>query len=235
MPLDGYLGLHRVEPETGLGLDVQWGSARAAAPAADQFVWFERFVALALLILTLPILATAALVVALLSRRTPLIAHARVGQHGKVLWMLKLRTMWGRPGRQARRGRLIERIDGERPRPSKTSPDTRVTSRFAALCRKHSIDELPQLWHVVAGEMSLVGPRPMTKYELSRWYGADVPEVLRRKPGLTGLWQVGGRDLLTYSQRKSLDLFLVRNLSWKLYLTILISTIPSLITGRNAS
>ncbi|MBZ5586793.1 MAG: sugar transferase, partial [Acidobacteriia bacterium] len=101
-------------------------------------------------------------------------------------------------------------------------------------CRRHSIDELPQLWHVLKGEMSLVGPRPMTAAELQRWYGADAKQILLCKPGITGLWQVRGRNSLSYSQRRRLDLFLVRNWSPSLYFRILLSTVPRVISGENA-
>ena len=74
----------------------------------------------------------------------------------------------------------------------KRPDDPRITSRFAMYCRKYSIDELPQLWHVARGKMSLVGPRPMTAQELSDSYDRVASEVLRFRPGLTGLWQIRG-------------------------------------------
>ena len=81
--------------------------------------------------------------------------------------------------------------------------------------------------------MSLVAPRPVTESELKRYYGCDAAEVLRVKPGVTGLWQVMGRSRLTYRQRREMDLFLVRNRSLKLYLTILLRTIPAVLTGKD--
>ena len=100
----------------------------------------------------------------------------------------------------------------------KSPDDPRVASSFARFCRRHSIDELPQLWHVVSGEMSLVGPRPVTEGELHRYYGAHASEVLQVKPGLAGLWQVSGRNRLTYAERCRLDLRLVRERSIPLVL-----------------
>lgn len=195
----------------------------------------ERLAALILLCALLPFLLLASLIVAALSRRSPLIAHARVGKSGKEIWVLKLRTMWG-PGTPHRRGRgwLVERLKGEPVPHSKRSGDPRVTSRFAAACRRYSIDELPQLWHVVRGELSLVGPRPMTVEELAAHYGRAAAEVLRVKPGLTGLWQIRGRSSLNYRQRRRLDLFLVRHWSVRLYAAILLATIPRVLTGRDA-
>jgi lipopolysaccharide/colanic/teichoic acid biosynthesis glycosyltransferase len=86
----------------------------------------------------------------------------------------------------------------------------------------------------VQGDLSLVGPRPVTAAELAEHYGAEAEEVLRVTPGLTGLWQIKGRDSLSYRRRRRLDLFLVRNWSFRLYLAILWATIPKVITGQDA-
>jgi lipopolysaccharide/colanic/teichoic acid biosynthesis glycosyltransferase len=192
---------------------------------------FERAGALLLLLLALPMLAAAALTLFVLSRRSPLIAHRRVGWRGRTLWMLKLRTMWpaGAP-----RAAWIERIDDDFGPGLKRANDPRVTSRFARFCRRHSIDELPQLWHVVAGQMSLVGPRPMTQRELEHYYGKDAGEILAVKPGLAGLWQVSGRNRLTYEERRRLDLRMVRERNPGLYFGILLRTLPEVFSGENS-
>jgi lipopolysaccharide/colanic/teichoic acid biosynthesis glycosyltransferase len=122
----------------------------------------------------------------------------------------------------------------ERPRDRKPADDPRVTSRFARICRRFSIDELPQLMHVVSGTMALVGPRPLTREELDRHYGTDAPEVLSVRPGLTGLWQVLGRSRLTYPQRRRLDLFLVRHDSVALRISILVRTAVQVPAGKDA-
>ncbi len=195
----------------------------------------ERLLALLLLCAVAPVLLIAGFVISFLSRRSPLIAHARVGQHGAEIWVFKLRTMWGSgTPRRTGGGWLIERLKGEPVPEFKRTKDPRVTSRFAALCRRYSIDELPQLWHVVRGELSLVGPRPMTIEELAAHYGRAAAEVLRLKPGLTGLWQIRGRSALNYRQRRRLDLFLVRHWSFRLYAGILLATIPRVVSGRDA-
>ena len=100
--------------------------------------------------------------------------------------------------------------------------------------RKYSIDELPQLWHVAQGKMSLVGPRPMTAQELSDHYVQAAAEVLRFRPGLTGLWQIRGRSRLNYKRRQRLDLHFVRHWSVRLYLRILVATVPRVLTGKDA-
>ena len=194
----------------------------------------ERFGALALLTLLLPFLLLAGAIVVVLSRRCPLVSHRRVGRHGRELWVLKLRTMWG-PAVTYRSKRLfIEPVVDDGEPKLKRSSDPRVSSRFAAFCRKYSIDELPQLWHVVCGRMSLVGPRPLTSQELSRHYGSDTPRLLAVKPGLTGLWQVKGRSSLTREERRRLDLHMIEHWSIKLYWDVLQATVPTVLSGRNA-
>lgn len=195
----------------------------------------ERFLALVLLVAVLPVLIVAGAVVVLFSRRCPLVAHARVGRNGKEIRVLKVRTMWSGAASQPSPFRpFVEDLRREPVREIKKSEDPRVTSAFAAFCRKYSIDELPQLWHVVRGDLALVGPRPLTADELVEHYGEAASEVLRVKPGLTGLWQVRGRSHLTYPQRRRLDLFLVRNWSFRLYARILLATLPSVLTGKDA-
>jgi lipopolysaccharide/colanic/teichoic acid biosynthesis glycosyltransferase len=82
--------------------------------------------------------------------------------------------------------------------------------------------------------MALVGPRPLTASEIHVYYGASAIELLTRRPGLTGLWQIKGRSRLTYSQRRRLDLFLIRHWSPGLYLKVLLATIPRTLTGKDA-
>jgi len=186
-----------------------------------------------------PILLASAVAIFLLSGRAPLIAHRRVGWRGATLCRLKLRTMWGAEAGGAERpaGRTsgwIEFIeDGDGPE-LKQPGDARVTHRFARFCRKHSIDEMPQLWHVIRGEMSLVGPRPVTDGEIERHYGTDANEVLQVKPGLAGLWQISGRNRLSYTERRRLDLCYVRDRSVRMYLRILLRTIPEVWSGSNS-
>jgi lipopolysaccharide/colanic/teichoic acid biosynthesis glycosyltransferase len=195
----------------------------------------ERVCAFVLLLILAPLLTFAALVIWLLSRRAPLVAHPRVGRNGKEFWVLKLRTMWGGSAvHWCPKSYLVERLFAAAAPEVKTARDPRVTSTFAAFCRKFSIDEFPQLYHVLRGEMSFVGPRPLTRDELSQHYGHAAREVLRLKPGLTGLWQVRGRSRLNYRQRRRLDLFLVRKWSFRLYVLLLLTTIPRVLMGTDA-
>lgn len=220
----------------GMPLDatrLRSGAAPLADSSWDAASWIERITGGVLLLGALPLLVPVACAVRLLSRRAPLVAHERVGKNGRVFWMLKIRTMWDREPAASPSG-IVEPVRSEGVPARKCAADPRVTSRLAAFCRRHSLDELPQLWHVVTGEMSLVGPRPMTPIELNLYYGKDAAEVTSILPGLSGLWQVSGRSRLTYAQRRRLDLFLVRKKSPGLCFRILLRTCREVISGRNA-
>jgi lipopolysaccharide/colanic/teichoic acid biosynthesis glycosyltransferase len=206
-------------------------------PAAGGLTWqtvgiCERIASVALFAALSPLVAGSALVVTIASRRSPFIAHRRVGWRGETLWMIKLRTMWGDGPRRS--ARWVERISEEPGAEDKDPDDPRVPNWFARFCRRHSIDEIPQLWHVIRGQMSLVGPRPATAAELRRYYSADAEEMLQVRPGLAGLWQISGRNRLTYSQRKRLDLQYVRERSLSMYFKILLRTIPEVLAGKNS-
>ena len=179
-----------------------------------------------------PVAIVIAITIVVLSRRCPLVRHTRVGWRGVELPLLKFRTMWGdddAPGSLF----AIEDVSGAVP-VSKTSGDSRVRSRFASFCRRYSLDELPQLYHVARGEMSLVGPRPITLTELEEHYGSSAKEVLSVRPGLTGLWQILGRNRLNYARRKRLDIWFVRRASAGLYLQILWRSVACVFSGRGA-
>ena len=182
--------------------------------SAGSFLWqaAEWALAAGLLIALLPVLTAVLAAVAVASRKSPLIAHRRLGLYGREFWMLKVRTMWDRSQPPTLRAAiphagdwtefLIEHIrDTHVPR-FKGASDPRVTSRIAVFCRRFSLDELPQLIHVLSGRMRLVGPRPITRAEWNEHYGASSMEVLSVSPGMTGMWQVMGRNRLTYGQRR---------------------------------
>jgi exopolysaccharide production protein ExoY len=212
---------------------------RQREPAGD-FIWLavglcERVTAAMLLALLAPVVLASALLIALLSRRSPLIAHRRVGWRGADLWMIKLRSMWAHREPAPRRSwQWIEYIDGPSGPELKKARDPRVPNGFARFLRRHSIDEIPQFWHVMRGEMSLVGPRPMTAGELRDFYGVDAGEILQVKPGIAGLWQVSGRNQLSYAERRRLDLALVRCRSLRLYAIILLRTVPEVWSGSDS-
>jgi exopolysaccharide production protein ExoY len=203
--------------------------ARTTSPI---LIWTERCaVAAALAVLSLP-LACVLITVRILSGRPPLVAHRRVGWNGRALWVLKIRTMWDLDRRTHSSRNWIEYLRNTEVPVVKRDPDPRVTSSFAAFCRRFSIDELPQLIHVVSGRMRLAGPRPLTRRELDVYYRDASAEMLSVLPGITGLWQVMGRNDLTYPQRRRLDLFFVRRQTLRLYWLVLLRTPGCLLRGR---
>ncbi|GIW56808.1 MAG: hypothetical protein KatS3mg082_3212 [Nitrospiraceae bacterium] len=108
--------------------------------------------------------------------------------------------------------------------------DPRIT-RIGRFLRKTSLDELPQLWNVLVGEMSLVGPRPIVEEEL-RWYGRHAAELLSVRPGITGAWQVMGRNRIGYPERAFVELGYVRARSLVLDLRLLAKSIPAVLAAR---
>jgi exopolysaccharide production protein ExoY len=208
-----------------------------ARVSAGSVLWAvtERVLAGTLLIAFLPALAVTSLAVSVVSRRTPFIAHRRLGRYGQEFWMLKIRTMWDRKRHAGHKtGGWIEYIRDTHVPTFKGTRDPRVTSRLALFCRRFSLDELPQLIHVLSGRMRLVGPRPITREEWNAYYGPSSVEVLSVSPGMTGLWQVLGRNRLTYGQRRRLDLFYTRHHRPQLDLLLLLRTPSRVLSGRNA-
>jgi exopolysaccharide production protein ExoY len=215
-------------------IESQLLSQSAATP---RFSWpdaAERVAGSILLAFASPAIAASAAVVKVLSGRSPFVAHLRVGQHGKQFWTIKLRTMWNRSEPEPPAPGWIEYVVAEPLEDGKDRSDPRISSPFAAFCRRHSIDELPQLWHVALGQMSLVGPRPLTRSEVVRHYGVRAAELLSVKPGITGLWQVYGRSAIRFPQRSAMDLEMVRSLNAKMYFKILLRTFPAIVAGNGA-
>jgi exopolysaccharide production protein ExoY len=159
--------------------------------------------------------------------------HRRVGFNGKPFDCLKFRTMVDDAPERLRK--LLETdaaAAAEWAKCQKLRDDPRVTP-IGAILRKSSLDELPQLFNVLIGEMSIVGPRPVTEDELSR-YGASVKAYTSCRPGITGLWQVTGRSSTSYETRVSCDAYYARMWSLSLDSKIIIVTIPSVLFTKNA-
>ena len=178
--------------------------------------------------IALPILAGCALAVKLTSRGPVFFVQERTGWRGRRFRMVKFRTMV--VGASDMKAELLDRNRMGGP-DFKLEDDPRVTA-VGRFLRKTSLDEAPQLWNILKGDMSLVGPRPTSfaaeTYEL--WHTERL-EVL---PGLTGLWQVRGRGLVAFDDRVRLDIAYVRNRSIALDVSILLSTIPAVLFQRGA-
>jgi exopolysaccharide biosynthesis polyprenyl glycosylphosphotransferase len=190
---------------------------------------FDRCVAAVALILLAPVLATLAGVIRLSDRGPALFTQTRVGKNGHVFRIYKFRTMV--VDAEQRRAQLLASNDFDGVL-FKLRRDPRVTAVGVHL-RRWSIDELPQLLNVFLGHMSLVGPRPALPDEAEK-YAEHVRRRLVVKPGLTGLWQVGGRSDLSWDESVRLDLRYVENWSFALDLQILWKTISVLVRGSGA-
>lgn len=191
------------------------------------------------LILLSPLLVLVAIAVRVDSPGRAIFRQRRLGRDLEPFSVAKFRTMReGADGEAAEHRSHVEQImaneerRGTRPM-SKLQEDARVT-RVGAFLRRTSIDELPQLWNVLRGEMSLVGPRPPIQYEVDR-YPADAFRRFEVRPGVTGLWQVRGRSLLTFKQMVALDTEYVETRSLGLNLKILLLTLPTVIHGKGAA
>jgi exopolysaccharide production protein ExoY len=185
------------------------------------------------ILLLAPLLIICFLVARASSRGPALFRHKRVGFQGKHFDCLKFRTMVADSSE-----RLCKHLESDHVAAAewaaaqKLRNDPRVTA-FGAILRRSSLDELPQLFNVLKGDMSLVGPRPITDEELVK-YGRSLNAYLACRPGITGLWQVSGRSRTSYQRRVECDTFYARR--WSLYLDIkiLIVTIPSVLFSAGA-
>jgi exopolysaccharide production protein ExoY len=176
------------------------------------------------------------LVIAVLLKREGggvIFRHRRIGRNGQVFDCLKFRSMVPNADRVLRE--LLEQrpeLKAEWLRDHKLRDDPRITS-VGRFLRRTSLDELPQLWNVIRGEMSLVGPRPVVREELLR-YGRHIHRYLSARPGVTGLWQVTGRTNTDYRRRVVLDVFYVRRQSLLLDFYILLKTTHVVVGGTGA-
>jgi lipopolysaccharide/colanic/teichoic acid biosynthesis glycosyltransferase len=182
-----------------------------------------------LLAASLPILLIAGLAIRLESGGPVFFGQLRCGQGGRRFRMWKLRTMTH--DAEARKRALLHLNEMDGP-VFKIRRDPRVT-RVGCVLRRYSVDEIPQLWNVLRGEMSLVGPRPPLPEEVIQ-YSPSERRRLAVRPGLTGLWQVSGRNELCFDEWMRLDLEYVRRASLALDLRILARTIPAVLRARGA-
>ncbi len=178
------------------------------------------------LLVAAPLLLALAVLVRATSPGPALFWQRRCGQEGRIFWMPKLRTMVADAERQ--RGALRDRNEMDGPA-FKIQDDPRVTP-VGRLLRRFSLDELPQLWNVVRGEMSLVGPRPAVPGEVARYARAQRRRIAVR-PGLTCLWQISGRNRLGFEDWVRLDLAYIDRRSLRLDLEILLRTLPAVLRG----
>jgi lipopolysaccharide/colanic/teichoic acid biosynthesis glycosyltransferase len=193
---------------------------------------------IALVILS-PILVAIAILISLESDGPAVFRQERIGRKLRPFTVNKFRTMRQGTSHDAHRKFVESLIAGETPpevagKPRfKMASDDRIT-RVGRFLRRTSLDELPQLWNVVRGDMSLVGPRPPISYEVER-YPAHWFARFEVKPGLTGLWQVSGRCELTLEEMIELDIEYVRRRTLRFNAWILLRTVPAVLSLRGAS
>lgn len=181
------------------------------------------------LVVLLPVLLLIAALIKLDTRGPVLFFQTRNGIGGRPFRLVKFRTM--APGAEDLLIDLTDRNEGAGLL-FKIRRDPRVT-RVGRVLRRLSLDELPQLWNILVGQMSLVGPRPPLPCEVEKYDDNEWRRLLV-KPGLTGLWQVNGRSELSWEESIRLDLYYVENLSPVLDLTILLRTVGAVTGGRGA-
>lgn len=210
--------------------------SRASAVACRML---DVVVAALLLVLLAPLFALIALVIALDAPGGAIFRQRRMGRGARPFTVNKFRTMRSEASQERHKDYVLQLIakdaadqDSEEPL-FKLSADSRVT-RTGRLLRKSSLDELPQLWNVLLGDMSLVGPRPTIPYEVEKYPPSWFARFAVR-PGMTGLWQVSGRSRLTYEQMIRLDIEYACNRSLWLNVRILARTIPAVLFARGAA
>ncbi len=212
---------------------VQAASSVAAPRACVPKRFVDLFGTIVLGLLASPVVVMAGLAIRFSSKGPILYRQARIGRGNRPFTALKFRTMW------INADETLYDCLGEDPdlrqqweSVSKLKNDPRVTP-VGRFLRRFSLDELPQLWNVLIGDMSLIGPRPIVAAEIEK-YGRDYAIYARVRPGLTGLWQVSGRNDTTYQQRVDYDCYYVRNWSLWLDAKIFIRTFRAVISGVGA-
>ena len=178
----------------------------------------DRILALLALTVFSPLLILLIIAIRIDSKGKAIFAHKRIGKNGKPFTLYKFRTMRADCG-------------AEEHAPVSLS-DPRIT-RIGKILRKTSLDEVPQFWNIIKGEMSLIGPRPEMPF-IVKQYGEKEKARLLVKPGLTGFWQIAGRKDLPLHENVEFDLWYIENRSIKLDLIILIKTVSVIFSGRGA-
>lgn len=202
-----------------------------------QSIFAKRTIDLIIILLSSPIVLPVCLFIAIMVKLTSkgpvLYGHKRVGKDGKTIKCWKFRSM------VANADELLDKILKENPemkkewdKDRKFTNDPRVT-KLGKILRRTSLDELPQLWNIFVGEMSFVGPRPVTKDELSK-YGKYANFILTVRPGLSGMWQISGRSDTGYEERVTLDTYYIQNWSVWADIWIIIKTFWVVFKGKGA-
>lgn len=236
------------------GIDVSSLARSLSSQRENQYYYVKRFVdiflaSIAMLLLS-PLLLLIAVLIKLDSSGSVFFVQERIGskrqtENGRTVWKIrkfriyKFRSMYQNADEALHRDYIKAFVQGTVEKSNdengkfKLANDPRIT-RVGALLRKSSLDELPQLFNVVRGEMSMVGPRPVPEYEVAEYREAWHYGRLATLPGITGLWQVKGRCLVEFEEMIRLDLDYIRDQSLWLDFKILFQTIPAVLSGSGA-
>lgn len=209
-------------------------SRGAWLPALGWNDVFDRGIALIAIIFLAPVMLVIAVAIAIFDPGPVLFRHRRIGAGGKIFECLKFRSMV--VDSDARLNALLQTCAASRAEwacHQKLQRDPRITP-LGRFLRKSSLDELPQLFNVLFGEMSLIGPRPIVAAEIVR-YGHYFRYYTGVRPGVTGLWQVSGRNNVSYRRRVAMDVIYTRRRTFSLNMQILAKTIPAVITSRGCN
>ncbi len=218
------------------------GERTAVGPRRDDFYvrfgkrWFDVTLALAVLLITSPVLALIALAIKLDSPGPIIFQQERVGQGGRRFRMLKFRTMVDGNDPSIHQQHVAQLIAGNQAPPPgeslKLKDDPRVT-RVGRLLRRTSLDELPQFWNVVRGEMSVVGPRPDVAYAVAA-YPPGYHARFQAMPGITGVWQVEARNCVSYEQMVRMDIAYYYEQTFGRDVALILRTPVAMLRGRGA-
>jgi exopolysaccharide biosynthesis polyprenyl glycosylphosphotransferase len=235
---DADLVTHWSEAGTGLGRlrlhlrvarkRLLWTVAVGGARLAKR--GFDIAVSIVALIIAMPLLLATALCIKLEDRGPIFFRQQRIGKRGRAFGMWKFRSMVVNADRL--KDTLLAQNEMAGGVTFKMKNDPRIT-RVGRFIRKYSIDEVPQFWNVLVGDMSLVGPRPAVPREVAM-YSVDERQRLLAKPGLTCFWQVAGRSAIDFAGQVRLDVAYIRSESLWLDLKLLVQTIPAVLLGKGA-
>lgn len=217
-----------------LSLTIERGSqSRVAQPSIDWARVYNAVLAAFLLVLFAPVFALLAILVRSHDGGPAIFRQARIGKDGRIFKCLKFRSM--AVDADVRLQRLLETDPAARAEWAvnhKLKADPRIT-KLGDFLRKSSLDELPQLYNVLVGDMDLVGPRPVVQAEAVR-YGRHFRDYCAVRPGITGLWQVSGRSNTSYRRRVAMDVVYSRSKSPLLDLRIVMATVPAVLFRKGS-
>ena len=191
------------------------------------------FLAMLFLIALFPLFSVLVIILKISVRGDIFFIHERIGLDGKPFKLYKFRTM--KPGRDNILKNYLHRYPDKKDewnKNHKLKNDPRITC-FGKFLRDYSLDEIPQILNILKGDMSFIGPRPIVDKEISK-YGDNFSLYKKCKPGLSGFWQVSGRNNTTYQERVQHDMYYIRNKSLMLDLKIFFKTIPVILFKKGA-